>query len=392
MGNDRNDNREGGTAIAKRGGLLELAAKLGLPTSPLTDPDAATQVLSAVIERGVNLLAPNSVIAEIPAGYSVAIRAVTFPTDGEWKDGKSNGIWYKTENGVALHRSSIDQLIALCGVEILDSTVKQEPRYVWTATIKGRIRDISGRWRPVIGTKEIDARGDDPNRRLDPGVGLKWEQLTAQHKTDKALAKLREHGLSHAETKARNRLLRAAIGLRPSYSMAEASRPFVYPGLVWSPDRNDPEVQRMIAATELGVVEQVYGPRAAPQAPLLETRATAPDVYEADLEADDDSDEEPEPVERAKPVEEKRAQGNGGKLSPHPDDDPRFNGDGDRQQELPTTTAKKVAPGEPGFVGDVCEVCEKDVDEVVASFSRRNHGGVRCIDHTPRRQASGGSK
>ena len=76
--------------------------------------------------------------------------------------------------------------------------------------------------------------------------------------------------MRQAETKAANRAIRAFLGIKGAYTWDEAARPFVYPALMWQPDMTDPEVRRMVTATELGIVGQVYGGATAPvEAPML---------------------------------------------------------------------------------------------------------------------------
>lgn len=397
MGNEQGRGGGNGNGQQRPGGV-DVSSELQLPSGPVRSPAEGTQALTRAVDAGAILLAPRTAIGEIPVGYELLVRAVRFPTGGgKEANGKwSNGVWYTTDGGgLALHRSSLDQLAQLAGISSVPDAcrVVEMTRYCWKATHTVRVRDLNGTWRTAVGNRIVDARG--PNADLSIPQG------------DKLLRTLREHGPAQAESKARNRAIRAALGIRGSYTPEEANRPFVCPVLQWKPDMSDPIVRQMVAASELGITDRVYGPRE-PQAPAL-TSTVDPDVLDL---MDDNSDERPrggrdpgdEPLgkldERDRP--QPRDQGPGAsqgptqrdsgpaqRLTAHPDDDPRFAGRETQRALAPRDAQPSLLPGKGGGgqteAQAACAVCTTAIDADVAAYSQRNFGDHLCNRHWPQR-------
>lgn len=342
--------------------IIEISNRLQLPAGAVKGAGEATAVLARALELGCNLLAARAVISEIPESYRLFVRALQFPTTGgtasegaKW----SNGVWYEVEGGkLALHRASLDKIAGLAGITSIPELcrVEQVEPYLWRGTHVVRIREITGQWRNVVGSVEVDGRTDPPGRRLDP-----------KDKTDRALVQVRKFGARNAEAKARNRAIRSAVGLQGAYTEEEARRPFVFPALIYSPDLSNPEIAKMVAASELGIVAQVYGP-AAPRIGVDMSREPPlpDDVLDVDI------DDEPPPVRQAasrqveeRPREERPVERQTERIAAHPDD-ARSNRD-------------------PDPAGS-CEVCDAAIEVAVASYSKRNFNGrLLCMSHQPKR-------
>jgi hypothetical protein len=234
--------------------------RLGLPAGPQA---VASDVSDCLLRAGAhaNVLAPAMQIDFLPPDHVISFAVLLFPIDGistyRGQGGEmaskqqSNGIWYATDGGgLAMHRSALDMLAQAAGITWVHNECgrtddRGEP-FIWAYRMTCEIKGIDGRTRRVSREYELDLRGGDGG--MSP----------AASKAGNGLRNARIHGAQLAESKASNRAVRAALGLR-AYTVAEARRPFVIPVLRWVPDSSDPEIRRMIAAKELGVIGEIYG-------------------------------------------------------------------------------------------------------------------------------------
>lgn len=334
-------------------------ADLGLPAVPTTDVNMIRDALGNAATRGCNVLAPVTQLEWIPPDHQLSIRVCVFPVP-ETDEKFGNGVWYPTEGGkLGLHRTALDQLAQAAGISIVTSRVECAERFVWLAHVRTRMKTFDGTWQFREASRPTDLRDDAPE--------------TLQFKGDKdKLNKARIFGPMSAETKALNRCIRGHLGLKGGYTRAEAARPFVFPALVWTPDRSDPEIRRMLAAQELGIVDQVYGGRKG-GGPVL----ASPDVI---VDVSDDDDDEPRArqlTERVDVPAEKPKE----KAAVTP-----------TQQTLVPEKQRENPPWEEGTKGGPpeCDTCGKPLSDKVAKYSLDNFQAPLCFEHQPKN--AGGSK
>lgn len=306
---------------------------LGLPERPVSNADLVRGALQHAAARA-NVLAPLTQIDYIPPDYQIALRVVAFDavfSDTQVKE-RSNGTFYAVDGGkLALHRSALDQLAAAAGMTWQPHLCKRiddgRQKHLWSWQMAATLRTFDGTVRQIVRSRTVDLR--DGSAEIDG-----W--------TDKRLVGARTHGAALAESKAANRVVRAALGIKGGYTKAEAAKPFVFPVLIWSPPPSA-EVSRMIAAKELGLVEQLYGAGGAPSGSEQVVHGAAyrsADVIEATVAADAADDEFPF------------------------DDDPAAGGSG------------AATPAE-----DCCAVCGVQLPQAVLDFSVRRFRRPLCRQH-----------
>ncbi len=236
---------------------------LGLPKRPQTDVDVISDCLLKAAS-GANVLAPAMKITHLPPSHQISFMVVHFPTDGirtkQDRDGniiadsqQSNGVWYATDGGkLAHHRSALDQLAQAAGITWVSEKCGRtdDPRvpYKWSYRMTLRVKGLDGQVREVSREHELDLRSNDKDKSA------------AAAKAGRGLNNARVHGAQLCESKAANRAIRAALGLR-SYTVEEAGRPFVLPVLQWVPDMSNPVIAEMVAAAELGLADELFGAR-----------------------------------------------------------------------------------------------------------------------------------
>ena len=339
MSNDnrnRNDNRNQQpkvSAIVKVDGT-----RYGLPQGPVTDVGLVRDALATALEKGCNLLAPLTQLQTLPPDHEVALVVVAFPLDGEWSN-RSNGTWYEVDGGkVSLHRGALDRLAAAAGLSSVPEHCRVElvETFFWRATYTVRGKGFDGQERTVTKSVEFDVRQDSPEAR----------------KLGRGLAGARKFGARHAESKAANRAIRSFLGLNGSYTRAAAAKPFVFPKLQWVPDMSDPMIRRMVAAKQLGIVDQLFGAQARAE--------NAPQIVQVEEEAIPEGGTAPaDPAPTLVPPR----QGT---------DDPPWAGDRWEQENDGS-----------GEVPD-CSVCGKPLTNRVANYSADKYGEPLCYQHQPR--------
>lgn len=396
---DRRDNRQQGEVLPPRRAARIDPATIGLPTRPTTEVAELGDALVVAERRGCNVLAPVTELQFIPAGFQAAVRMIVFPVDGPW-DGRSNGLWYETDGGkVALHRGPLDQLASLAGLtwdyvrRVDDGSVP----LLWAFEAAATLCTFDGTRRQVIRSRVLDLRDGSPE------VQDMIETANRQNRgAGDRIGKARLHGAALCETKATSRVVRAALGLRGSYTKLEAAQPFVFPTLIFVPDMSDPEVRRMVTASALGIVRTVYGP-GAPGGPVLHEPGTIVDVVDRDAGdgRDDDPDhgreaprQAPRQAVRQAPIPEQRrlpdngpprdlqaeleaAERRGRERVPVEREAPR---EAPRQREAPPPASK---PG-PMSASLTCVECGAPITQRVADYSRRHFDEPLCFDHQPR--------
>ena len=263
----------------------------GLPSRPVTEAALISQAFALAKDRGCNLIGAETTISYVPPGYSVVFRLVRF-------DPTAPKTWYKTDDGFALSFVALSQLAALAAVTWEQSDPMPVPRgsrYLWRHKAAGSMRMLDGTRRTVVAAAELDLRGETKDETgCTPGQ----------------LIKKRQKGAAHCESSAKARVIRQLLGIR-TYSQEEQNRPFVVVTLAWIPPVGNAEVDKMIAAAELGIVSQVYGRPAQRALP-------APTEVFDDIEGEE---VEPEPVPvQAERQETRREPAPDRRDAPPPDD------------------------------------------------------------------------
>lgn len=316
--------------------LPALASQLGLPDTPVTEIVEVQNALHTAEAQGCNVLAPTMDLQFMPPGHQMMIRAVQFDARFNGSE-NSNGTWYHTDGGkLALHGSALNMLAAAAGISIVSTHVERTTRHVWSATVHMVMTGFDGQRRFVAKSKVVDLReGSDETKGMSP----------------KQLIGARKNGAALCESKASNRVIRAMLGLKGSYTKQEAAQPFVFPTLVFMPDMENPEIAKMVTARALGIVQDVYGtptesgPIVADVSNMLTDRSEIDELEAAGAGRDR------EPVPTRTPA--------------HPADD------------------ETLAPP----MGPVCsdDGCGVEVSDRMAEYTRDQFGEVFCRPHAPRR-------
>jgi len=120
----------------------------------------------------------------------------------------------------------------------------------------------------------------------------KKDQAYIDYCVNRDLEQKRTHKVKLCETGARNRVIRALLGLKAKYTPKELSKPFVVARIVFQPDPKDPDVKKMMLAAAYQSITGIYGLPAPTQKPGPEDDYI--DVPHETIEPDDFPGDQPE--------------------------------------------------------------------------------------------------
>lgn len=207
--------------------------------------EALTKLIQECKKEG-NLLYPLSFIDSIKQMHRVSVRKIQVNTDPA-----SMEIYHpkQTPSGqFALTKNSLVKLDLAAGISWV-STRRADDRkiqHLCAMEAVGRLVDLDGSPREIVGYAELDYRDGSPQIEGLTGGDIRQRRSAI---------------VQRAETAAKNRARREALGLKATYSMAELARPFIVLKLV---DDLPSKYEEAYVASLLGL-NQVFG------APTVET-------------------------------------------------------------------------------------------------------------------------
>lgn len=199
---------------------------------------------------------------------------------------------------------------------------------------------FKGEWKPMKNRfgKTVDGyfvAVEDQQRYIDRSVMVN-------------MALLKKTWAEKAMTGAKLRVIRALLGLKGTYTMAELRRNFVIPTVVFAPDYNDPAVRQAMLMQGISGASNMFG---TPSLPVSRVEFDAPvDVNAVDLD-------------------------NPAFASDQDIDDYAADYQGTNPQPMSQET-----PQEQAHDDCVCERCGIQIPENVRDFSVRRYGAALCRD------------
>ncbi len=186
-------------------------------------------------------------------GFRPSLRTITLDTSED--AGEVYESWEK-KGEFALTKKALDKLAQVAGIEWVHvyRVDKGTDPLMASFYAEGKMRLIDGTFHHMPASKSINLNDGSPEANA---MKAKPNQLAGARKNIVALA----------ESKAKNRVIRALLGLKQSYKPAELKKPFLVMKIV--PDMNDPEVKRMVQAQMLGMEKFLFAPQANPEQEAL---------------------------------------------------------------------------------------------------------------------------
>ncbi|MCG8434746.1 MAG: hypothetical protein MJA83_12010, partial [Gammaproteobacteria bacterium] len=236
--------------------------------------------------KNTNLVTPAARVGTIPEGCSVAF--VVIWCDPELK--KNGGDCFPVSGERMPAKHILDQIAQAAGIKWdpqLGGRVDDasHPHYCHYKAV-GHVTHFDGTEAVLVREKQMDLRDGSPFiRKLEKDAAKKDRNPEDQ------IIELRGFILEHAESKAKNRVIRS-LGMKTSYTKQELeAKPFVVAKLMFTGETDDPERRRhfanMRAEKMLGGTRALFGVPSAQQVEGQRSKAPPPPVAASAVDADD---------------------------------------------------------------------------------------------------------
>lgn len=210
-------------------------------------------------EDEYNILAPTvHMDGGLPAGTRLVVTEVKINPDASRTGPKE--VFPLPGGALLVGKPGLDKIANAAGVS-WDNEERKDPRnhphYV-EAFVAGTITDFDGSTRKITGSKTVDLRQD-----AGGGIpGKDYDEITTKNKSpDRQLMEARKFIAEIAFSKAKNRAIASALGIKRSYTADELKKPFIIPKLAL--DTSDPAARELAMANAAGATAAMYGAKAA---------------------------------------------------------------------------------------------------------------------------------
>lgn len=242
----------------------------------MSDKQSAEKALEKYKEQKANILGPSTNIGELSEFHKVVIDSVLLsinPKDGDiykYKDGFKD-----KETQYIISGQGLQKLAVCAGISWLPNETRataQSQNYVAYRAV-GSIRKADGASTAFLGEYDIDMgvveseiqeHFTEKRKKWDK---LDWfKKLGAEGQNDYIETQIRKeirykqkHKTTIAASGAKNRVIRALLSLRKTYTIAELKKPFIIPRIILAPNYKDPDVKRMMLAAAINAQTSVFG-------------------------------------------------------------------------------------------------------------------------------------
>lgn len=217
-----------------------------------------------------NVLAPTVHLqGGLPAGTRLVVAEVHVDS------GKAAREVYQIAGGALLvGKVALDRISNAAGISWLEER-RTDPRthpHYCEVMVRGRITDFDGCVREIVGSKTTDLRED-----AGGGIpGKDYAEISAKNSgPSRQLDEARKFIAEITASKARNRAIASALGIKRSYTAEELRRPFVVPRLALDPSHS--QARDIVLAGLAGATAALYG-RPEPVCVDVESVDTTPQV------------------------------------------------------------------------------------------------------------------
>lgn len=287
------------TAALERRTLAEDVQKLTVDV--IRDPIVLAEKMRQ-LQQLAHIISPAASFAAIPPNVVITPVPVVIDTTFDAKTGRGVDVYFqmsihKSENRgtraepdwqpleVSLNANAIKRILRSAGVNVTKSerTDDQTNPHICSWTTWGKVREFDGSWLDLPpgdvcinladGSDDIGgftaeawaARVTEADKRREAAEKAKekdaWKIKAEAINgwSGERVAGQRKSIVPMAQTKSLNRLGRG-LGLQQIYTIADLQKPFVVFRASWVHDMTNPDVAKMVTASELGIIDQLFAP------------------------------------------------------------------------------------------------------------------------------------
>lgn len=230
-------------------------------------------------KQGANFLGPSINLKGLSEFHVVVVDTETLstnPTDGDiykHKDKFGDRPAQYIISGQGLKKLALSAGVFWDPIQTRATTISQ--RYVaynadgYIRKADGTPEGFRGEADVDIDVEEEDLRDKFEDKRKDwlaadsdwfRKMGQDGQDAYIDNKFRKELRFKKKHKTKTAATNAKSRAIRPLLRIKPTYTLAELSKPFVTPRVILQPDYSDPEVKKMMLAASIQAQTNVFGP------------------------------------------------------------------------------------------------------------------------------------
>lgn len=338
-------------------------------------PVEAQQALQVYEKQGCNILLP-TVMMEVSDLHRVRVEEVRLspdPKDGDFypQDTKKVGNeWVPAR--LSHTKVGLLKLASVAGIQWhpTETRIITASRDYVLYQAMAFVRKPSGEFIHFKASKELDMQVVEETKREEytkkaqynkalENASEREKQAWIETSVKREVLRIREHKVSHAETKAMERVVRGILQIKATYTPEEAAKPFVVVRIDVQPDLKDPEIRRMLSLQSMQAGGMLFGNMGPAQAPSFSQQSVGSTVHDL---SDSGNIVDMEEVE-----------------------------DFTIEQEMPS----QPATGKEGVFCDECGAEIKKRGEkswsptAIANYSKKNFGAVLCPDCQAKRKAGG---
>jgi hypothetical protein len=233
------------------------------------------KILKKYADEGYNILTPYITLDGLMENHKATIETLKLspnPQDGDvYKDANSSSF--------ILNKHALDKLGLLAniiwpplvGLQRLDDKKNQD--YV-AYQAYGAIKKADGVMVPCSASYDIDLDVKAENLAFTYKAKGTKDKKTGQQLAEyvdycvsRDIRAIREFKVERCESGAKNRVIRALLGLKRAYTKAQLSKPFVSVRINYVPDYNDPHVKQYLLERHLDAQFSLFGSRPNPSSP-----------------------------------------------------------------------------------------------------------------------------
>lgn len=243
---------------------------------PKLDP---AKLLEEYQKKGYNILTPSVSLDGLGENWVATIKTVNLspdPNDGDVYLNKADSSKKPQDRRYIVKKQGLDRLATLANVIWHENRGsrrtddKKDKNYISMEAF-GAIRLADGTLAPCVGSYDMDLEAKEDDLKHEYTIKGKGFNKKAKELEDyvefcvgREIRRLRNHKRTLCESGARNRVIRALLGIR-LYKASELKKPFVCVSIRYQPDETDPEVKRLLTLASIGSLSQIYGMPSAPQ-------------------------------------------------------------------------------------------------------------------------------
>jgi len=220
------------------------------------------------LAHSANILVPAAAFDQMPVQYQPALVQVMTPSlapDDGWAYPIPGG-----RGKMGLAKPMLLKLAGAAGLSVVFNESMRLDDCADSSYCRYRVvmlgKNFDGTPRKMQAEKEVDLRDGSPQceelHRIARAAANKARAAGNKPYREDASDQIQQQRLhiqSLAETKAMLRCVRAMLGMKTSYTRQELALPFVVCKMQWIPPKDDVVINRMIAASELGMTDALFG-------------------------------------------------------------------------------------------------------------------------------------